>query len=402
MTKILYLIVGLFLIAPINIRSQELYEDDFQWKIPGGNYIDPTSFFSLHGYVNAVFAAESEEWRLGSMNGIGMPGQVLIPNTNSSSFQNDEAIWISSEISDKTSVLMELHLVTSPSGKGAAGPGGLTFVLTEANAKFKLYKNFANVAVGTFWTPFGIHNNDWLGAQNLFTMIPYASSAFPTHFNEKGIRLDGSFGKKDKIGVNYVVSIGNGYNAYDISGYQAVDQNTNKTLTGRVSVFPYMKEKLNIGVSFASGELTMGDQTLSETLIEHYGSEFKSFGADALLKLEEFKIRSYMIATTRSFNSTETTHNTSLLGYMGEISYTIKLSGIKSIESITPKFRYDVGNLEVFNISSIGSQNFTSLSVGLNIHLNENFYFCSDYNILTESENELNNNRFIIRATANF
>ncbi len=396
------MIVGISLIVPTYSNSQELYENDFQWKIPGGNYIDPTSFFSLHGYVNAVFAAESEEWKAGSMNGIGMPGQVLIPSTNSSSFQNDEAIWISSEISDKTSVLMELHLVTSPSGKGAAGPGGLTFVLTEANAKFKLYKNLANVAVGTFWSPFGIHNSDWLGAQNLFTMIPYASSAFPTHFNEKGIRLDGSFGKKDKIGVNYVVSVGNGYDAYDISGYQAVDGSTNKTVTGRISVFPYMKEKLNIGVSFARGNLAIGDQTLSDTLVDHYDSKFHSLGLDALLKLQKFKVRFYTIASTKSFSSSEITHTTSLLGYMGEISYLIKLNGIEAIESVIPKFRYDVGNIEVFNISSIGAESFTSLSVGLNIHLNENFHISSDYNVLTESENELNNNRLIIRATANF
>ena len=67
---------------------------------------------------------------------------------------------------------MEIHLVNSPSGTGAAGPGGLTLVLTEANAKFKLYKNYANIAAGIFWVPFGIHNNDWLGAQNLFTTIP--------------------------------------------------------------------------------------------------------------------------------------------------------------------------------------------------------------------------------------
>ena len=36
--------------------AQDIYEDKYQWKIPGGKYIDPVSFFSLHGYVNAVYA----------------------------------------------------------------------------------------------------------------------------------------------------------------------------------------------------------------------------------------------------------------------------------------------------------------------------------------------------------
>ncbi|MBL4594587.1 MAG: hypothetical protein JKX68_12340, partial [Flavobacteriales bacterium] len=265
MIKLLLISMGLVLFLTTNLLSQELYSDDYQWKIPGGNYIDPNSFFSLHGYVNAVYGSTSKDWKLGSMNGIGMPGQVLIPNTDKGSFQTDEALWISSEITNKTSVLMEIHLVTSPSGIGAAGPGGLTLVLTEANAKFKLYKNYANIAAGTFWSPFGIHNNDWLGAQNLFTTIPYASSAFPSHYNEKGIRLDGFFGK-NKIGVNYVFSIGNGYNAYDISGYQAVDNNNNKTITGRISLFPYLQENLNIGISYANGELSKGDPMSSDTV----------------------------------------------------------------------------------------------------------------------------------------
>ena len=46
------------------------------------------------------------------------------------------------ELDPKTSLLIELHLVTSPSGSGAAGPGGLTLVLTEALATWQLYENY--------------------------------------------------------------------------------------------------------------------------------------------------------------------------------------------------------------------------------------------------------------------
>ena len=98
MKTILILTIGFAILMPASIMSQELYSNDFQWKIPGGTYIDANSFFSLHGYVNAVYGSKSEEWTKGNMNGIGMPGQVLIPNTNNESFQTDEALWISSEI----------------------------------------------------------------------------------------------------------------------------------------------------------------------------------------------------------------------------------------------------------------------------------------------------------------
>jgi len=396
------IIICLALLSSMNINGQELYENIYQWKIPGGNYIDPTSFFSLHGYVNAVFGSESKEWTLGHMNGMGMPGQVLIPNTNKNSFQTDEALWISSEISEKTSLLMEIHLVTDPSGKGAAGPGGLTFVLTEANVKFKLFKNLANVSVGTFWNPFGIHNNDWLGAQNLFTIIPYASSAYPTHYNEKGIRIDGYFGQKKKVGVNYVVSIGNGYNAWDISGYQAVDLNDNQTISARVSVFPYLKDKLNVGFSFAQGSLMDGDTAISDSFALHYDNAFQSMGMDLIFKWQNLKLRSYLISTARTYKSDNLSINTANFGFMSELSYELMLKKMKGLKSVVPKIRYDYGSIGLFHLMNPGEDVFTSISFGCNIHLNESFYISADYNLLTESANKLDNDRLIIRVSANF
>lgn len=402
MKKILLIITALCFCFSFSFKSQKLYENPYQWKIPGGNYIDPTSFFSLHGYVNAVFANESKEWTKGSMNGIGMPGQVLIPNTNNSSFQTDEAIWISSEISDKTSVMIELHLVTDPSGKGASGPGGLTLVLTEANANFNLYKSYINVAMGTFWNPFGIHNNDWLGAQNLFSTIPYASACYPAHYNEKGIRIDGFFGKKEKIGLNYVFSLGNGYNSFDISGYGGTDNNNNKTFSGRVSIFPYLEENLNIGVSYTNGLLHKGNSSLSDSSSMYYDNSFESIGADIKLKIKKIELRSYTIHTKRSYISKTSNYSTLNIGYMAELSYKIDIPKIKRIESLVPKIRYDHGNLGLFNKEQNENETFTSTSFGFNVYLNNHFYFSSDYNILLESKESIDNNRIVVRATANF
>mgnify|MGYP003332338878 CR=1 FL=1 len=242
------------IVSLTGVFAQEIYENDYEWKIPGGEYVNPVSFFSMHGYVNAVFANASEEWTSGNFNGIGMPGQLIAPNTNKSSFTNDEALWISSELNQQTSLVMEMHLVTDPSNSGAAGPGALTFALTEANVKIKLYKNWLNVAAGTFWSPFGIQSRDWLGAQNLFTLLPLASGAYITHYNERGIRVDGYY-EKDKFGINYVLSVGNGFNAYDIMGWKGVDLNDNKAINGRVSIFPGMGKDLNIGFSGSFSQL---------------------------------------------------------------------------------------------------------------------------------------------------
>ena len=380
--------------------SQNLYEKVYQWKIPGGNYIDETSFFSLHGYVNSVYAFESEDWQEGNFNAIGAPGQVLVPNTNNGSFQSDEALWISSEISEKVSALMELHMVTAPSGVGAAGPGGLTLVLTEANVKVKFYKKFLNVACGTFWNPFGIHNVDWLGGQNLFTTIPYASAAFPTHYNEKGLRVDGCLGNKDKIGMNYVVSIGNGYNAWDISGYQAIDNNHNKTVTGRISLFPGLKEKLNIGFSFASGHILSGDTSLSDTTKEFYDNSFKSVGTDLMLTLDKFRFRSYAIYSTKVYESLKDDLEENRFGIMGEVSYRLNIEKDNIIESFEPKLRFDFFQGQEFR--DLLYNQFSSISIGSIFNFNDNSYISVDYNFLNERDKILKNDRLIIRITAKF
>ncbi|PCI93258.1 MAG: hypothetical protein COB15_16720 [Flavobacteriales bacterium] len=90
----------------------------------------------------------------------------------------------------------------------------------------------------------------------------------------------------------------------------------------------------------------------------------------------------------------------SLHSFMGEIIYKIKW--VRNIESLLSNFFYNLGNSKIFNTSSIGSEILTSLSVCENIKLSENFYNYSDYIILIEFENELNNNPDIIIATDNF
>jgi hypothetical protein len=43
--------VGLFMFGPTYHISQGLYKNDFQWKIPIGNYINPISFVSTCSFM---------------------------------------------------------------------------------------------------------------------------------------------------------------------------------------------------------------------------------------------------------------------------------------------------------------------------------------------------------------
>lgn len=393
------LIVSLLL--PWHLCGQDLYVSPFEWQAPGGKYIDPVSFFSVHGYVNAVYAGESPDWTEGNFNGIGMPGQVIVPNTNNSSFANDEAIWLSSEVNENLTFMMELHLVNDPSGNGAAGPGGLTFVLTEANAKVRIIKNYLNISAGTFWSVFGIHNQDWLGAQNTFSLIPIASAAYISHHNEKGVRLDG-FHEDGDFGINYVLSLGNGYNAYDISGYDGWDANNNKMINGRVSVYPGLGKKLNIGASYANGILRdKVDESVSLTNIRAYNNSLEAIGVDLTLDLKFLNLRSYYIRSTQKLTNQNEGIDVSVRnqGLLIESYLRLKTDQISWLDSLEPKVRFDL--LDRANDPTGGNGNYSTFASGINFNILSNMIVSFDYNILQE-ENDLNNNRFIARTSLNF
>lgn len=397
----LFLTLLCFIIGwqPTIVKAQDIYEDKFQWQIPGGKYIDPVSFFSIHGYVNAVFASGADEWMLGNFNGIGMPGQVIVPNSNVPSFSNDEAIWISSELSERASVMMEIHLVADPSNRGAAGPGGLTLVLTEANIRYNLIKQYLSISAGTFWSVFGIQNQDWLGAQNLFSTIPLASGAYITHYNEKGIRLDGSIGSGD-WGMNYVLSVGNGFNAYDIMGYTSFDVNANKMVNGRVSIFPGFGEDLNVGLSYGNGMLFEQDMAADTTSKQYFTNRFEALGIDLTYHIKHFNLRSYLITSNERLSNDSRSMKLPALGWMGELSYDITLQPDSPIDAISPKVRFDY--LDKIQFDPLASDVYQTISFGVNVKLRENYLISMDYNIANEANNAVNNDRFIMRASASF
>ncbi|NBT88431.1 MAG: hypothetical protein EBT51_09035, partial [Flavobacteriaceae bacterium] len=210
----------------LSVSGQSLYEDPYQWKIPGGKYVDPVSFFSLHGYVNALYAGPSDQWMEGSTNGLGYPGQMNIPLANTSSFGQDAALWIGSEIAEDISLVLEIHLHKNGSGHHGEfenispeeAKAYIGLFVTEANLRLKLIDNYLNVSAGTFWSVFGIQNKDWLSAQNLFSTMPMASGAYISHYNDIGVRFDGYL-NKGKWGVNYVFAVGNGYDEWSIDGF---------------------------------------------------------------------------------------------------------------------------------------------------------------------------------------
>lgn len=391
-----------------SVSGQSLYEDPYQWKIPGGKYVDPVSFFSLHGYVNALYAGPSDQWMEGSTNGLGYPGQMNIPLANTSSFGQDAALWIGSEIAEDISLVLEIHLHKNGSGhhgefEDIAPEEAKAFIglfVTEANVRLKLFDDYLNVSAGTFWSVFGIQNKDWLSAQNLFSTMPLASGAYLSHYNDIGVRFDG-FLNRGNWGVNYVFSIGNGYDRWDLDGFGHADINENKTINGRVSVFPGLGENLNIGMSYGQGLFAQYDHdNVDPTSPGIYDHSFEALGVDLTGQWNNLSLRSYFISSSETYVNDQQQFDLPHTGFMAELKYDVPMDGKLGVKTIIPKFRFD--SLDKSQFIEETSDQYQTISAGLNIEIKKNVVFAIDYNWFEEKYNKLDNDRLIARITANF
>jgi len=389
----------------------------FKWRSPGHQYVDSESifslspFFSLHGYIDGIFAGTSRDWTAPDPTQLGPPGQLLVPNTSHSGFQYDAAFFIGAEMSQRTRLISEIHLVSDPSGTGAAGPGGATFAVTEANVAFDIKPGILTLTTGLFWAPFGTVNKDWLGAQNLFSLIPRASGAFPSHLNDRGIRVNGAKSFSERAGMNYVLSIGNGVQAFDLSGQTSTDQNNNKTIIGRIGLFPGLGKRLDIGYSFASGKLRdKADLTKVLTDPSRYPADFVAHGLDTFFTHKGFMLRMYYIASKETLDSDLSTNlnpsDLSRKGAMAEGSLNVPLKDFPlDLKAFVPKLRFDWVTIPTLTGNGSSTVDFKTAvsSIGFDIYPENHYYISFEYHIQDElTRPELSNNRFVARFTAEF
>lgn len=390
-------------------------ERDLQygWKTAGRHYVVPLAFVSLHGYLEGVFGAPSRDWNAPDPTQVGAPGQLLVPNTSASSFQFDAALFVSTDISAHTRSLLELHLVSDPGGQGAAGPGGLTFAITEASASWDIYKSYLTLAGGLFWAPFGIVNHDWLGGQALFSLIPRASAAFPAHFNERGVRLNGSKALGKGFGVNYVVSVGNGLDSFDIGGQRSFDLDDNKTVVTRVGIFPGLGPDLEVGASFAAGTLrALGDDGAAANDARRYPGAFQAYGGDLKWLLGDFALRSYYIFSLESLGASGAVDPPDLerQGFMAEASYRFWVDlPLGNVRAIVPKARFDWVSVDVLDATGAGTANMQAgvYSAGIDFRTagTVGAVLSLEYHLQDEIKGfaaPLENDRFVARLLAKF
>lgn len=394
----------------------------FAWKTAGGNYADPTSFFFLHGYVNSVFAkfvgGGNAEDTAG--NPLPAPGQLGLPApAGNGAFQADWALFLGSEIAENLKVIYEHHWVKSGNGNK----------ITEMNVQWAPVKNWW-VSGGLYWAPFGILNQDWLQAQNLFATIPNATRAFPFHSNVVGFRVNGDYAVNDAAGVNLVLSLDNGSSGMSIAQQElGGDSNDNKQVQGRLGIFPGLGKNLEIGYSFALDRFRNAEQALANrsgksgttaTDPLSYPAFFTAHGLDLTAHALEnrLKVRGYYINSRENLEGDPTTTGAgasfsatdvgALLrqGLMGEASF-VFLKDVAKLKEVLVKLRYDQSWVE--NLALVGGTptrvlfNDRVTSLGLEVKPHQHVRIGVEYHIAEElGRQQVDNNGVVVKMTGEF
>ncbi len=258
----------------------------------------------------------------------------------------------------------------------------------------------------------------------VFSLLPRAAAAFPVHWNERGVRVDGAKSFSRDAAINYVVSYGNGLEVPDLTGQLGYDRDDSKALVGRVGLFPGAGPRFDVGFSFARVRLREpGDAELARPLEDprHYGALLRAQGLDANLRLGNGLVRSYLIWSSEDLSATvpedpnpEDLHH---LGLLLEGVYVLRLPHpVASVGAIAPKLRFDMVERESLLGSATGVQRDKgyTVSFGVNIYPSSeviespvypyrNFYVSLEYHLLRERTGPtLDNDRFVARITGRF
>lgn len=269
-------------------QSDELLLDSLRRDTPSARYMDPASFFRIHGYATIGYRADGAhkgEHEEGVTHGVN-------PRTGTklSGFQNDAALFVSGVPFDGVTTALEVHFMGNRRNP----------MLTEAKFSYQLANAGTNELVltgGRFWWPFGIHNGEWFAGVDKFPVMSVAGAEIlPAHYNEVGFMLEGASALSGSWGINYVGAIGNGVPSFDFMDMagSGADLDAERTVTGRLALAHVGTLGLEIGMSGASGGLRDDlDPSQPVDNANRYGAGFTAFGPDLTLTWSQLALSAY-------------------------------------------------------------------------------------------------------------
>jgi hypothetical protein len=355
---------------------------------PSLRYTVLDSKIFLHGFVTSVFSDFGADFPRDEVP----PGQLLVSPTDKSSFQYDWALFVGTNVSDSVRVLVETHFVSSPGGSFKPD-----IVTTEANVTFSPFESDAlRLSMGQYWAPFGLVTDDWYSAENLFALVPEAAKAFPSHYTERGLKVEGQKAFDQGWGLNYAFSVGNGVGGVAISDQHSFDQDDNKAVIGRLGLFPGTSN-LEIGFSVLSGTFRgEGDPGAAIDDPGRYAADFDAYGLDAVYKTARFELRGYWISSTEDLLGAQEIDREGLMLEGSWVAY----EGFGLVTSLEPKIRFDWVERDRLFGTPLEDE---VIAVGLDIWLRGLAVLRVDYFLHDEGDQrDLDRNGIAIRLTGVF
>ncbi len=382
-------------------EQEQKLKEALRRKTPSEHYIDPASYFRLHGYVTLNYTEAGKE--LGAEPGgaaqILAPGLSSRTGKNEGGFKNDAALFVGGEPFEGVGGVVEDHFVGD-----ATDP-----VLTEAKIVWDLAGREGGdftfrLIGGRYWWPFGIHNDEWFSAVNNFSLLsPAAIRAIPAHYNEVGLMGEGELELGERLGINYVLSAGNGVSGFgfkdNVRGSQ-FDANGNRALTGRLGLVLCDELNCELGFSSSVSQLRAGeDSRIPTSEPERYAADLAAWGPDLVFSWKGLKLRSYL------YNSKEDLKGAPVDelrrdGLTVEPSYTFRRES-ERLGALTLVGRYSRADEETLAGAKLRQ---TQLGIGVNGQITRAFKVRAGFVSQGEGRDlpDLDNDAFSFSLTAEF
>ncbi len=396
--------IGISVIVSAGEGTQMVDLDRFRNDTPSERYVSPLADSFFHGYSTLTYADFGREF--GDEPASTRPH--LVPDRSSrsghapfgpieSGFQFDTTLIFGAVPSPNLLITTEMHIERS----------ALDPVITEAKLRWSP-SGWTNetwrmrMVMGRYWWPFGIHNEEWFSNVNRFSLVsPAAGEVVPAHYNETGVMLEGEW-VSGRFAWNGLFSLGNGpasFELHDNEVHTPYDHNGNRTVTARVGVFP-ATTNLQVGLSFADGVLREGIDVTSfpATDARRFGADFIAYGIDGTYRFEDVETRSYWYWSKEHLEAAPIPSLNRNGGTL-EVVYALTKK-TEGKNGLTANGR--VGTVKEVSLME-GTFRRTQYGLGLNWDVTDQILFKLEYFLHDEQNTrELDNNGFVLSATANF
>lgn len=253
---------------------------------------------------------------------------------------------------------------------------------------------YLTLRIGTFNPPIGYELAEYVAPVRKFESRPFFVDEILFHeWVDAGVWGRGQI-KTPAVGILYDLSVLNGPKGLDQSTRQNRDNNSDRTIVGRIALAPNIGDKgyTEIGVSYATGKF---DTTAED--------EFKIFDIDARIQMMGLDIRGEYAKRSGDDQGAFQADST---GWYLQASHKM-LQGRNLINYIEPKIRYDNSDADKDNPKPIQKgltedDEISRITVGVNWSPYPHFLFKTEYQFIDEDKADLDNDGFMISAVVDF